>query len=137
MTSGEAGWLCDDVLSSLSDPDEEEDESDDEDLADAVFFDAADFLLRTEREGGRAVMVVDAGLPSLRGSSFPLSLDVSDSKCGSLRMFGGCCSDSELPNSKDPTDWIDSFLVSGETSSSLEGMSGGLVLWKNFVVGEW
>ena len=63
------------MLSSPSDPVREEEEE--EEGRDAgVFFDAADFLLRTESEGGRVVRAVDTGLLP---SSLALSLELSDS----------------------------------------------------------
>ena len=79
-----AGWLSDEVLSSLPDPEEEERGGD---LA--VFFEAADFLLRTEREGGRVVKAVEVGLVCLGVPSLPLSLELSDSNSrhGSFRTL--------------------------------------------------
>lgn len=73
------GWVSvsELLLSSLSDPEEPGEEGEG-----AVFLEVADFLLHTERGGGRVVMEVETGRLSL---SSPFSLDVSesDSSCGS------------------------------------------------------
>ena len=132
-----AGWLLEDPPSSPSLPDSEEEEEEEEAAV-------ADFLLRTESEGGRVVRGVVEGRGSplsdaavsrpSPSSSLLLSLsldvsDLSDSSWGSFLMFCCCRDDAESPKSSDLTDWRDSCLVAGAICLSGDRY-WGLVLWK-------